>query len=343
MEHLNITPTSSSQHSTKIRERDLLRLLMTREMATAESSPVEEGVTRKVSFEDEDFDVAVKSPRGLDVFDSFRLSPHSKENKISSYARETIVEPDLSAFWQSNIAVKLFCPEPNETPEDAVNKMIDILERATTHPKNCWSIVKGSRSDLRTLKDEDLFRVFTKAVYIKETLYLSRSTINEGNARFSFRKCCNQVVQNMGGLVKPHDITAGYTVGEWFRDFRRGRGFTHYKCQSSSSSSSLQQEVAPLLTFFDEEPDLYKVFKFQLVSDIARLSAKRALYMFLKNIIPMASSKRRCESDDIILDYGLDGLQQWHFHEWLKDQDFVGETCSDSGEIVWTYMETVDM
>mmetsp|Transcript_23123 Transcript_23123/g.57016 ORF Transcript_23123/g.57016 Transcript_23123/m.57016 type:complete len:336 (-) Transcript_23123:46-1053(-) len=335
MELVNLT----TRHSNRSRESDLLRLLMTRSMSTDSSSP-DQGFIRKVSFENEDVDVAVKSPRGLDVFDSVRLSAHStkEENKVS-YPRDAIVEPDSSGFWESNIAVKLFCPEPNETPVDAVNKMIDILERATTHPKNCWSIVKGSRSDLRMLKDEDLYRVYTKAVYIKEALYLSRSTINEGKP-FSFRKCCNQVVQIVGEQVKPHHITAGYTVGEWFRDFRRGRAFTHYKCCQTSWQ---QQQLAPLQNFFDDEPDLCKLFKFQLVSNLSGMSAKKALHMFSKNIIPMASSKRRCPPEDVILEYGLDSLHQMDFHEWLKNQDFVDTVCSDSGSIVWTYMETVDM
>ncbi|KAL3933155.1 MAG: hypothetical protein SGBAC_010522 [Bacillariaceae sp.] len=324
------TTTNTRTRHANGRERDLLRLLITREIPT-ETSAADQGLVRPVSFEDEDFDVAVKSPRGLDVFDSVRLSAHSKQKEVSTPRRIDV--PDSNPFWQSSKAVQLFCPEPNETPQDAVNKMIDILERASTHPKNCWSIVKGDRSDLRMLRDEDLYKVYTKAVYIKETLYLSRSTINEGKP-FSFRKCCNQIVQTAGEQVKSHDITAGYTVGEWFRDFRRGRALTHHKCQ-----------WAPLLTFFDDEQDLCKLFKFQLVSNLSSgLSATRALRMFLQNIIPMASSKRRCAPKDVILEYGLDGLHQMHFHEWLKDHDFVDTIRPDgSGSIAWTYLETVDV
>lgn len=321
------------------RESDLLRLLMKREiMSTKSGGSQDQGFIRTVSFEDDSVAGSRQSP---DAFDSFRLSaPSTEQKQVSKPSSGKLVTmvPDASTFWHSHKAAKLFCPEPNESPEDAVNNMIDILERATTHPKHCWSIVKGmSRSEVRMLRDEDLSRVYTKAIYIKETLYLSRSTINEGKP-FSFRKCCNLIVQIVGEQVKPHDITAGYTIGEWFRDFRRGRAFTH-----RHNSRSLFQEVNPLLAFFDDEPDLCKLFKFQLVSNLTGLSAKITFHMFLKNIVPMASSKRRWEAEEVISKYGLDKLQQIHFQNWLKDQDFEATPCPDSGPVLWTYMETVDI
>jgi hypothetical protein len=250
-----------------------------------------------------------------------------------------LIPEECSSFWFSGNAKKLFCPLEGETAEEAVNNMIDILERATANLHNCHSIVQGNRRDLNLLHEEDLCKVHSKAVYLREALHIARATINDGK-HFNFRNCCNQVVRTVEGRVRPYDITAGYTIGEWLRDFRQGRAFSHYR-------TKVLKELGPLMAFFDMEPDLNKLFKLQLVSNLSALSSKSAHQLFFRNMVPVAAAKRGYGQADgpkkVIDEFGLDRVHSIHFHKWLKLQDFVDVFSPDSGTVVWTYRETVEL
>lgn len=254
--------------------------------------------------------------------------------------KAVLIPEELTSWWFSGIAEKLFRPLDGESAEEAINSMIDILGRATTSPKGCYSIVKGSNEQLKhLLHEEDLKKVHAKAVYLREALYIARDTIND-DRHFSFRQCCNAAVCNVGDQLKPYNICCGQTVGCYLRDFRQGRAFSHY-------ASKVLTELSPLMAFFDTEHDLNILFKLQLSSNLAAISSKSAHQLFFRNIIPVAALKRGYGETDgaqkIISEFSLDRLHHIHFYKWLKNQDFDDKYCPDSRSIVWTYTETVDL
>jgi hypothetical protein len=298
--------------------------------ASSTESLQQQAIRRQVSFE-EDY-----HPTTSIIAPSAPVSSSTLQHRPGA---PVLIPEECSSFWFSGSAKNLFCPLEGETAEEAVNNMINILERATANPNNCRSIVQGNRENLNLLHEEDLRKVYAKAVYLREALYIARATINDGK-HLNFRECCNQVVRTVGGQVKPYTITAGNTIGGWFRDFRQGRAFSHYR-------TKVLKELGPLMAFFDMEPDLNKLFKLQLMSNLSALSSKNAYKLFFRNMVPVAAAKRGYGQADgpkkVIAEFGLDRVHYIHFRKWLNLQDFVDVHCPDSGTVVWTYRETVDL
>eukprot|EP00980_Cylindrotheca_fusiformis_P012280 scaffold3001_cov122-Cylindrotheca_fusiformis.AAC.5 len=320
MLHLNLGETPTSSHDKPIVTESNPKVLQS------------EPIFRQVSFEDDFHPTTIVSAPSWAL-----ASTNSTLQKNGQGDGASPIPEELTSYWFSTNAKKLFCPLDGESAEEAVNKMIEILEPATRSSKNCHSIVKGTNENIKDLLNEvDLQTVYTKAMYLREALCIARATINDGK-HFSFRQCCNQAVRVVADELKPLSIISGQTVGGYLRDFRRGRAFSHYKTKAL-------EDLGPLLSFFDVEHDLHILFTLQLASDLSKLSAKNAHQAFFRNIVPVAALKRGDDSQQkIISEHGLDRIYPIHFHKWLKLHDFESIKCPDTGLSVWNYTESVDL
>mmetsp|Transcript_12354 Transcript_12354/g.18985 ORF Transcript_12354/g.18985 Transcript_12354/m.18985 type:complete len:351 (-) Transcript_12354:180-1232(-) len=284
-------------------------------------------ILRQVSFdEDEQHRAALNN-----------LVEESQQTDKSDPSPVFIIPEELSSYWHSTEAKKLFRPKEGETAKESVDAMINILQQVTASndPMDCRSIIKGSNENYTLLNSNDLRKVRAKAIYLRDAMKLARETIDKGKEAFNFQRCAQQVIDTLGDHFEPYSVKSPGTIGIWLRDFREGRGFYH-------SNIRVLLELESLVSFFDEEPGLCEEFKSQLVSKLPQLSSKIAFDLFQNNILPIASEKRGYTPNEtpqkIIEEFRLEkNMHHIHFHQWLKLEGFQQEYYSETQSLIWTY------
>jgi hypothetical protein len=184
---------------------------------------------------------------------------------------------ELTTYWYSTEAKNLFRPKEDESVQDAVNSMIDILDGATSGEKSAAvSVIEGNdKYGLCTQEDKD--KMFVKALYVGKALKIARATANSGGS-FSFVKSCEQAINALAPLSLSK-VKGPKTVGNWFREFRHGgRFFPHPKKRAIEG-------LQPLLNFFEKDPLNRRCFTDHLKSHQAQKVSASYVYSYFFGVI----------------------------------------------------------
>lgn len=177
---------------------------------------------------------------------------------ISSASNKTITEipAEMSSYWFSREAYRLFCPIGTETPEEAVVNMmcrLSIAYQDEDFGEDFAKIIDGDE-EYKRLTVQELVKVASKARFVHRALEIARDTIN-GSEHMSFLKCCNQASQSLASELPRELQVQGTTVARWYREFRRYRSF-----RLPIGTRHVIATTHGLNCFWYHHPNLYNTF-----------------------------------------------------------------------------------
>lgn len=276
---------------------------------------------RQVSFDSMDLPTpTTATPSSKEVVtdkDSHQKSIFKKELVSPS----SLVTIELTSFWLSHNAEKLFSPKHGEIPEEAVQDMIQRLDKALKDKNDFGDILQGGKDALLFLSRADLATIAVKARHILWALRYSKETIDQCQ-RFSFRECCDRAAAHLATMVPRNQQARGITVTRWFRLFRRNRTF---ELPPEKKVLVLTREA--LAAYFRANPEMHNVFLHHMtrylrtgISD--NLACATAFNYFMGTLLPIGAKEEGYSEDNFQWYLGihhLTFLNQTTFEAWFRD------------------------
>lgn len=243
------------------------------------------------------------------------------EDRVQRVTPPTVPSVEMVSFWFSHNAVKLFSPKHGETPEEAVNDMIERLDKALNDRTAFGCILQGREDALLFLSEMDLAKISVKARHILAALVFAKETI-ERCERFSFRECCDRAVAHLSSMVPRNQRARGITVSRWFRLFRRTRTF-----ELPAGKKELVVTREAIDTYFGANVEMYNVFLHHMTRYIRtgihdNLACATAYKYFKETLLPIGAQESGYGTDTFPLYlavHNLTYLDQRTFEAWFHD------------------------
>jgi hypothetical protein len=231
---------------------------------------------------------------------------------------------ELSSFWFSHNAVKLFNPRFDETPEGAVDDILESLEKALDDKAfdgDFGQILQGGKDALQFLSEAELTKIAIKARHIFTALTFAKDTIDHFE-RFSFQDCCNRAIASLSFDVPTDERPKGVTVLRWFRQFKRSRTF-----ELPVGKKELVAVRGAISVYFYRNPSMHSIFLHHMTrylrTGIADTLACVAAYKYFKEtLLPFGAREEGytdCSFGLFIANHRLSKLNQRTFEAWFRD------------------------
>lgn len=231
---------------------------------------------------------------------------------------------ELCSFWFSCSAVKLFHPKHGETPEEAVDGILELLETALEDEAfegDFGKILHGGKDALQFLSVADLDKISVRAKHVYTALTFAKEAINNFE-RFVFRDCCERAIACLAYSVPREERPSGITVMRWFRQFKRTRTF-----ELPPGKKELVAIRGAISTYFSINPEMHSIFLHHMTrylrTGIADTLASSTAYKYFKEtLLPIGAKEEGYTQDCFYLflaNHKLARLDQRTFEAWFRD------------------------
>jgi len=177
--------------------------------------------------------------------------------------------------WDNTKINKLFAPEKDEHPMDAIARRIDIfMEARKTIDGYKKLIIGGDPYDNCTQAEK--IKLQDQAIYLIAALSLA--LINY--PKMTWTDCCNQASETCSALTTSY---CGRTIRDWWSIYRSNDGFIHPR----GEEGQLKKSKENLPPFLKDNEDLHKKFVRHCTANLNDLSIDNAREYVIDHFIPM--------------------------------------------------------
>lgn len=250
------------------------------------------------------------------------LAAVSVAKRASTPSTASFPSVEITSYWCSYEAVKIFAPRRGESPEDSLNIMVARLEEAIADKQFGHAFGRIVEGGLRYhhLSKSELQKIARKATYVCAALKESREVIGSYQA-FSFGDCCKRAAVKVSPEFRSDQRVQGTTVARWYRDFRRMRAFA--LPAGRKYAIAMRQGI---IAFFHQNPILYSAF-FHYMSRYSRagieigMASEIAYKHFIEKLLPQAAKDHGYREVHFYLahNFQLTQIQRSVFEAWYRE------------------------
>jgi hypothetical protein len=138
--------------------------------------------------------------RAWDEIDSALQEYHSLENFQKRLNEDTPGKKsvyDFPTYWKSTEAKKSFCPKPDETVEDALDRKIEALDNVMNEPGGYKLILPGDGDPDDHYKDHEKMTLIQKAMYLRAVYRVALEGMDTG---WTWAECCEEAAFSLASI-----------------------------------------------------------------------------------------------------------------------------------------------